>query len=206
MALVLFLWAFVPIYGLSIDKQVKSQKGLSNRKPQTSWSFKEFRKQRKEREQAIARSQAPKPNNDKLQDRKPSLVLVSGIILTFHHELNEEESALILKKTKEEGLKKIKNSSFLKVWVFEWDKPKNLLIAEIICFNFPKTSSLKSCKPDYHVYPADLSSQGQSTKLFPYTYNSSNFCDLFPDHSIYWAQRQIGVDLLREELKKKSRI
>ena len=157
--IVLILWFFVPVYGFSSEShKVKNQEGPSDNKPQTSWSFKEYQEQRQKRQE--------KPN---VPTRKPALFSVSGIILAFHHEPNKEETALILKKTSEEGLKRTKVlPSSLKLWVFEWDKPKSLMIADIICLNFPKTPSLKSCEPNYPVYPADSSSQGQSTNImFP---------------------------------------
>ena len=225
--IVLILWFFVPVYGFSSEShKVKNQEGPSDKKPQTSWSFKEYQEQRQKRQE--------KPN---VPTRKPALADVPGLILSFHREPDEEETAIILQKATEEGLKRIKVSSFLKMWIFKWDKPKSLMIAELICLNFPKTPSLKHCEPNYPGQTADSSSQGQSTKLyrlhlkipdvglnglryfdvqateksyplgiFPSAYTNQSYCDLFPDHSIYWAQRQIGVDLLREELKKKSRI
>ncbi len=130
--------------------------------------------------------------------RKPAeSPAVSGIILAFHQWPDEKEKALILKKTAEKGLKKTKTISLSKLWVFEWDKPKTVLMAELICLNFPKTPSLKYCEPDHPLFPQDAS-------VIPsLIHQNKNSCDLAKDHDIYWAQDMIGADLIREELKKK---
>ena len=127
---------------------------------------------------------------------------IPGIVLFFHHLPNKEETAIIMKYATEHGLKKISAWSLPTMWTFEWDKPKDYGIAARIRDNFPKLPSLEACSLNRPLWgPASVSAL-QSPPNIQY---NKDLCGLAKDHRTYWAQNIIGVDLLREELKKKIR-
>ena len=125
---------------------------------------------------------------------------IPGVTLFFHHPPNKEEAALIMKYATEHGLKKHVRSLPM-LWVLIWDKPKDYGIASRICDGFPKLSSIELCWLNQLIWvPASI-----STPLPPPIQYDKDLCGLAKDHKTYWAQNIIGADLLREELKKKSR-
>ena len=187
----LLLMAFISLY-MVIPTVTAGSAISSNRKPQATQRFREH-------EYHNSLSQLGQ-NQEGILVLKPTVVNVPGLTLAFHREPDKEETAIILKKATEEGLKKIKAFSSFKQWVFEWEKPKHFLIAVATCVNFPKTSSLKYCVPNYPLDPAESVSLEPSFSIHPNRFS----CDISPDHNTYWAQNMIGVDLLREELKKKD--
>ena len=125
---------------------------------------------------------------------------IPGLTLFFHHPPNKEETALIMKYATEHGLKKHVRSLPM-LWVLTWDKPKDYGIAMRICIDFPKPPSLDACSLNQRLLVPLSDSANQ---LPPIQYNK-DLCGLAKDHQTYWAQNIIGADLLREELKKKSR-
>ena len=134
---------------------------------------------------------------------------IPGLTLFFHHPPNKEEAALIMKYATENGLKKnaIPLPRYLTrplpptIWILTWDNPKSYGTAMRICSGFPKPPSLESCSLHQRLWvPASVSAD----QLPPIQYNK-DLCGLAKDHQTYWAQNLIGADLLREELKKKSR-
>ena len=125
---------------------------------------------------------------------------IPGVVLFFHHPPNEEETTLIMKYTTEHGLKKVSAWSLSIMWTFEWDKPQNTGFAMRICKDVPKPPSLEACRLNWPVVLNSVSADQPP----PIQYNK-DLCGLAKDHQTYWAQNIIGADLLREELKKKSR-
>ena len=191
--LLLAVGGFIATHGMGFaDKTCPPLKPPPDPNADT-WSFEEY----EERRRALICKENKKKDN---RFREPGTV--TGIILAFHQmPTNKKEIALILQKADQEGLKRTIVLPDLKLWVLRWDKPKHFLIAELICVNFPKTPSLKDCNPDYYVLHSTKNSS--STPVFP-IYQNKKSCDIAPDHQTYWAQHQIGVDLLREELHKKK--
>jgi len=78
----------------------------------------------------------------------------SGIILSFHHWPDEDETATLLQKTAAAGLNKTKEIEGFKIWVFEWPELQEGIKAQEICDNLPQISSLAYCEPDYLLGPA----------------------------------------------------
>ena len=127
---------------------------------------------------------------------------ILSVSLSFHHQPNEEETALIMKYASKNNLKKV-SFKFLPttIWILVWDEPKDYNIATRICDNFPKPPSLKACSLNRPtLVPVSI-----STSQPPPIQYDKDLCGLAKDHQTYWAQNIIGADLLREELKKKSR-
>ena len=157
-----------------------------------TWSFEEY----KERQRALRCRENKGGYTGFL--RRPGTV--TSIVLTFHQMPTKAETALILQKTEERGLKKTRVLTDFK-WLLQWDKPKDVIIAEVICVNLIEVLSLKDCNPNYFL-PSSTKNRS-STPIFP-IYQNKKSCDIAPDHQTYWAQHQIGGDLLREELHKKN--
>ena len=150
----------------------------------------------------------------------------TGIILKFDDWPNKKERALILQAAKKAGLKEPKELAFLKVWVFEWNdnELKDAIYAHFICAGLPSISSLEYCRPNILSKPRiKIERIKPAVKLdesyfhVPKTQGKINKdnCNIIckdlddcPDKSQneklhpYWAQRMIGSDLLKEELKK----
>ena len=125
---------------------------------------------------------------------------IPGVTLFFHHPPNKEETAIIMKYATEHGLKKHVRSLPM-LWVLIWDEPKSHGTAMRICSGFPEPPSLDACSLNQRLlFPLSVS----TSQPPPIQYNK-DLCGLAKDHQTYWAQNIIGSDLLREELKKKSR-
>ena len=89
----------------------------------------------------------------------------AGIALEFHKWPDKEEKDIILRYTKEKGLRKTRTITFYKGWAFEWvEEPKlpktpddmfsaSAFIATGICMEFPKLNSVKDCMPDFLIFP-----------------------------------------------------
>ena len=140
------------------------------------------------------------PNTYELPKFNPMTNIVS-VILSFHHQPNKEESAIIMKYATEHGLKKVFVKSRPIMWALIWDEPKDYSVAVRICDGFPKPPSLDACRLGRPLLvPLSVSADQPP----PIQYDK-DLCGLAKDHQTYWAQNIIGADLLREELKKKSR-
>ncbi len=179
-------------YGSDPDSS-SGQNSLKLQKPKPAWDF-----DTEEREPHPDDYQLPPPPT--LMELFPD---TARLKLSFHHWPNKEEAALIMKYATEQGLKRTDVYSIFKVWIFEWDEPKNYGFALRICVDFPELPSIRTCSPSSlfaRGEPAKYSSAVSSPQVSHY-----NTCNLAPDHQNYWAQNLIGADLLREELKKKSR-
>ena len=79
----------------------------------------------------------------------------SGIILSFHHWPDEEETAAILQKTTATGLNKMREIERFKAWVFEWPELREGREAQEVCDSLPGLASLEYCEPDYLLGPAE---------------------------------------------------
>ncbi len=162
-----------------------------NEKPKPAWDF----DTKEDRE--------PNPNEYQVPTAPPTDLSpeISVLKLSFHRWPNKKETALIIKYATEHGLKK--TDAFFKKWFFELDEPKSYGVASRICDGFPKLPSIKICSPSD---PSDRGyAQKHSVGLSAPQMPHYNTCNLAKDHRKYWVQNLIGTDLLREELKKKSR-
>ncbi len=183
-------------YGADSDSSSgqNSFKLKKNEKPKPAWDFDTS----EDREPDPNAHQVPTAPPIKAIDLFPDILVLK---LYFHRWPNKEETAIIMKYAKEHGLKKI--DAFSKKWFFEWDEPKDYGVASRICDGFPKLPSIKFCS---RVSPlARGEPQKHSAGLSSPQVSHYNTCNLAKDHRKYWAQNLIGADLLREELKKKSR-
>lgn len=78
-----------------------------------------------------------------------------GIILSFHHWPDEDETAAILQKTTAAGLNKVREIERFKAWVFEWPELQEGREAQEVCDSLPELFSLAYCEPDYVLGPAE---------------------------------------------------
>ena len=156
-----------------------------------------------------------------------------GVILSFKRWPNQEETATILKKLTEKGLKKKSELPRFKVWIFEWPEWRKGLEAERVCEAISELLFLDYCEPDYLLGPANIKlPQLQEESLSPVSVQKGNLktCGIvsgkfglrgWPERgadlrfgrevteeeaelSDYWAQEMIGADLLKEEVNKVS--
>ncbi len=77
----------------------------------------------------------------------------SGIILSFHHWPDEDETATLFQKTTAAALNKTKEIERFKIWVFEWPEWREGREAQELCDSLPQLSSLEYCEPGYLLGP-----------------------------------------------------
>ena len=151
-----------------------------------------------------------------------------GLVLRFHRWPSLKEQSKLKRILKSSGLKRSKNIKIFKAQLFAWEKGglKPSKLAETACSKLKSLSYLRRCSPDHLLSPnttnketeagfnfecEDCKNQGVESigKAIQKALNLKT-CDIVSHKrelmngrlSDYWAQKLIGSDLLREELKK----
>ena len=201
-------------------------------KPFLTSSLSQLKPSGKSKRSSAAPPSSKRPTRTPSSDStsKDSEPQVQGLILKFHSwPPNKEEAELILQEAERAGLKKTQELDFEKVWIFKWinDELTDVMHAHIVCTNLPKTPSLEYCRPNFlpKLRGIGIKKKTSDEPLDEHYFhrprvrqitkdNCGIICEGIDDcpskaefsnnlHP-YWAQRAIGADLLKEELRKQE--